>query len=116
MSPLIEGCSEKFGKKLIGRTDIEDALQRLDKLTQEEARMAAAQNLKVTHTVDERVKGVANMAVAIDNRVAMVDNRVAGVDDGVARVDDRVARVDDKVASVDDKVTGVDDKVCERRI
>jgi hypothetical protein len=36
---------------------MEDALKRLDKLTQEEARMASAQNLKITHTVDERVRG-----------------------------------------------------------
>ena len=37
---------------------MEDALKRLDKLTHEEARMAIAQNLKATHAVDDRVKGV----------------------------------------------------------
>ena len=118
MSLLTERCLEKFGKKLIERTDIEDALKRLEMLTQEEARMAVAQNLKATHTVDERVRGVADMVVAIDNRVAGVDDRVAGldgrlakVDDGVARIGDRMALVDDKVAGVDDKVASVDDKV-----
>ena len=118
MSMLTERCLEKIGKKLIERTNVEDALKRLDTLTQEEARMAVAQNLKATHTVDERVRGVADMVVAIDNRVAGVDDRLARVDDRVARVDDRVARVgdrmalvDDKVASVDDKVASVDDKV-----
>ena len=40
---LTEGCSEKYMKKLIGRTEIEDGLRRLDKLTQEEARMAIAE-------------------------------------------------------------------------
>ena len=90
---------------------MEGVLKRLDKLTQEEVRMAVAQNLKTTHTVDERVKGVANMAVAIDNRVAGVDDRVAGVDNRVARVDDRVAGVDDRMALVDDKVASVGDKV-----
>ena len=35
---------------------MEDALRRLDKLTQEEVRMATAEALKVTHTVDERVR------------------------------------------------------------
>jgi hypothetical protein len=72
ISSLTEGCSEKYGKRLIGRTDMEDALQRLDKLTQEEARMAAVENLKATHTVDERVRGIANTVVAIDNSVAEV--------------------------------------------
>jgi hypothetical protein len=98
-------------KKLIGRKDIDDALKRLDKLTQEEVRMAVAQNLKATHAVDERVRGVANTVVAIEDGVARVDNRVAGVDVRVSRVDDRVARIDDKVAIVDDNVKVVDDKV-----
>ena len=104
MSLLAERCSEKFGKKLVGRTDMEDALKRLDKLTQEEARMAAAQNLKATHIVDERVRGVANTVAAIDNKVAGVDNRVAGVDDRVARttrvIDERVRGVGEQVAEV----------------
>ena len=38
--PLMEPFSEKYLKKLIGKADIEDALKRLDRLTQEEARMA----------------------------------------------------------------------------
>jgi hypothetical protein len=93
-------------KRLIGRTDMEDAFKRLDKLTHEEARMAVAQNLKATHNVDKRVRGVADTVVA-------VGDRVAGVDDRVAAVNDRVACVDDKVASVDDTVKMVDDKVAE---
>ena len=73
-------------KKLIGRTEIEDALKRLDKLTQEEARMATAQNLKATNTVDKRVEGVTDMVVAIDNRVAGIDDRVRVVDNKVMKV------------------------------
>ena len=106
-----EGCLEKFVKTLIGKTDMEDSLKRLDKLTQEEARMAAAQNLKATHTIDERVKGVVDTVDAIDDRVASVNDRVAGVSDQVADVNDQVAGVDDRVASVNDKVVIVDDRV-----
>ena len=73
-------------KKLTGRTEIEDVLKRLDKLTQEEARMAAAQNLKIAHTVDKRVEGVVGTVVAIDNRVAGVDDRVKVVDKKVMEV------------------------------
>ena len=47
-------------KRLIGRTDVDDALKKLGKLTDEEARMAVAQNLKATHKVDERVRRVGN--------------------------------------------------------
>jgi ribosomal protein S8 len=53
-----QGRAKKFLKKLVGRKDIEDALKRLDKLTQEEARMAAAQTLKLTHAVDNKLKEV----------------------------------------------------------
>ena len=111
MSRLTERCSEKYGKKLIGKTDMEDALKRLDKLTQEEVRMAVAQNLKATHTVDKRVRGVANTVVSIDNRVAGVDDRVAGVDDRVASVDDKVEGIDAKVEGIDAKVVSVDDRM-----
>ena len=79
--------------KLIGRTKMEDALKRLDKLTQEEARMASAQNLKITHTVDERVREVADTVVAIDNGVASVNDRVVTVDDRVKMVDNKVTQV-----------------------
>src|SRR6266576_3221003 len=93
MTSLTERRSEKYAKKLIGRTEMEDALKRLDKLTQEEARMAAAQNLKVTHTVDERVKGVVDTVEAIDNKVADVDDRVASVKAKVVTIDDRVKEI-----------------------
>jgi hypothetical protein len=42
-------------KKLLGKSDVEDALKRLDTLTMEEARMAIAENLKVTNRVDNKV-------------------------------------------------------------
>ncbi len=50
--------TEKYLKKLAGRKDIEDALQRLDKLTHEEALMAAAETLKMTRGIDDRVGSV----------------------------------------------------------
>ena len=97
---LTERCSEKYGKKLIGRTDLEDALKRLDKLTHEEARMATAEVLRMTHAIDETVTEVREQVVVVDDRVASVDTRVASVDNRMASVDNRVASVDDKVAEV----------------
>ena len=65
------------------RTDIDDALKRLDKLTHEEAWMGIAQNLKATHTVGESVRRVADEVASVDNRVANVGDKVANVDDRV---------------------------------
>ena len=112
---LTEECLERYLKKLIGRTDLEDGVKRLDKLTLEESRMATAENLKATHAVDERVKGVDNRVADVDDRVAGVDDRVAGVDDRVAGVDDRVAGVDDRLAAVDDRLQRAADDVDEMK-
>jgi hypothetical protein len=43
-------------KRLLGKNDIEDALKRLDTLTHEEARMAIAEVLKVTHMMDDNIR------------------------------------------------------------
>jgi hypothetical protein len=42
-------------RKLLGRSDIEDALKRLDTLTTDEARIAIAKNLNVVTIVDNKV-------------------------------------------------------------
>jgi hypothetical protein len=48
--------SELFARKLLGRTDIEDALKRLDSLIQEEFQMVTAQILKVATELATEVK------------------------------------------------------------
>jgi archaellum component FlaC len=113
MTLLTEGWLEKYVKKLVGRTEMEDALKKLDKLTQEEARMAAAQNLKATHAVDERLKGVVDTVEAIDNKMVRVDDLVAGVNDRVAVVDGQVANVNERVVTVDDRVKVVDSNLMQ---
>ena len=88
--------------KLLGKSDIEDGLKRLDKLTNEEVRMVTAQIMKGTQNVNDRVGVVENRVVSIDDRVAGVDDRVAHVDETLAGVVDNVKAVDDKVAVVID--------------
>jgi hypothetical protein len=43
-------------RRLAGRKDVEDAFRRLDKLTPEEALMAAAETMAVTRDIDVTVK------------------------------------------------------------
>ena len=40
---------EKFAKKLLGESEIEDVLHRLDRLTLDEARMTGTETLQVVH-------------------------------------------------------------------
>jgi hypothetical protein len=85
---LTELPSERFLKKLIGKTDVENELKRLEKWTQEETRMATVQMLKATRTIDDRV-------AALDDHVAGVHHRVASAFERVEVVDDKVTEVID---------------------
>jgi hypothetical protein len=67
---------------LTGNNDIEDALKRLDRLTQEEARMASAQLLKVTNAIDSEVREIADNVLVVDDRVKDVDDKLVAVIDG----------------------------------
>ena len=67
-------CIEKYLKKLIGKKEMEDALKRLDKLTQEEARMATAEILRLTQIVDNKVTTVDDKVTTVDNKVTTVVN------------------------------------------
>src|SRR6266446_2610177 len=117
MLPLTEPFSGKYLKKLFGNTnntsEIEDALKRLDRLTQAEAQMAAAQVLKATHAVDDtgRVRGVADIVVDVDNRVAGVSDQVQDVGDRVQDVVEQVQDVGDQVHGVSDHVQGVSNQI-----
>jgi hypothetical protein len=75
----------------------EDVLKTLDRLTQEEARMAAAQLLEIADAIDFEVREIADNVLVIEDRVNGVDDRVAGVDERVAGVDERVAGVSDRM-------------------
>ena len=68
---------------------MEDALKRLDKLTQEEAWMGIAQNLRATHAVGESVWRVVDKVKAIDNSVASM-NRLSS---DFIRYDSEVLRI-----------------------
>ena len=85
--------AEKFFRKLAGMAELEDALNKLDRLTQEEARMAHAEVLRITHS--------------IRNEVKIVDGKVDRVEDKVEEVGDKVQCVDEKVQVVIDGARGL---------
>ena len=59
-------------KKLTGNNEIEDALKRLDRLTQEEARMASAQLLQIADGIDSEVREIASNVIVVDNKLVEV--------------------------------------------
>ena len=64
---MAQRTTEKFAKKLLGDSEIELVLQRLDRLTQDEARMTAAQTLGVVHGL------VGNMKVVMEGTERLCD-------------------------------------------
>ena len=62
--------------------------------------MATAQVLRATHTIEERVRGVADTLLGVDDRGARIEDGVTSVDNRVVGVDERVAGVDNKVDQV----------------
>jgi len=64
---MSQGAVVKFAKKLLGESEIEAVLQRLDGLTHEEARMAVAQTLGVVHSLVNNVRIVMEGAECLLN-------------------------------------------------
>jgi predicted nuclease with TOPRIM domain len=82
---------------LAGNREIEDSLERLDKLTEEEERMASAEQLKMTHSVDGKVMGVDDRVRGVQGQVQDVRGDMKDVRGDVQDVGDRVQDVDDKL-------------------
>jgi methyl-accepting chemotaxis protein len=108
-----KGRIEKFLRKLAGMADLESALKKLDRLTQEEARMALAEVLRITHSVHDEVKAVYGKVENVGDKVKDVGERVSDLGEEVADLGDRIEDVGEKVEDIGNKVedigTGVDD-------
>jgi hypothetical protein len=57
---LTQCNAEKLVKKLLGEKDVEVVIQRLDRLTQDEARITAAQTLDVVYGLVQNMRVVIN--------------------------------------------------------
>lgn len=66
LSLITNLCAEKFAKKLLGESDIDAVLQRLNRLTDDEARMTVAQTLQVVYGL------VSNMGVVMNGMQALL--------------------------------------------
>jgi hypothetical protein len=62
---LAQRDTEKFGMKLLGENEVEEALQRLDRFTDDEARATAAQTLECVYLL------VQNMRVVMDGELIL---------------------------------------------
>lgn len=108
---LLTVASERFLKKMMGKAQIGDALQELDRLTQGEARMAAAESLKAMHVVDNRVTVVNDKVTVVNENVTTVHGKVVAVEQKVTAVDHNVMGISSEVKVVHDKVDYFGDRM-----
>ena len=95
----------------MGKTDVEDRLQRLDSLTKEETLMAVTRNLEVTHHVDGNVMAVKGIAHNIDGNVEETKALTQNIDDNVRVTKALTEDVGDDVKAIQAVVCSVDDNV-----
>ena len=88
-------CLEKFVKKLAGITKLEDGLTKLDKMTNEEARLANAEVMRLSHIIDMKVEGVDEKVQGVGAQVKDVDEKVQGVGENVKVVEGKVQTIID---------------------
>ena len=67
-------------KRLMGKTDVENAFERLDTLTKEENLMTAARTFEVTHDVNVNVKATQELTQHVDNTVTVIEKVLQQVD------------------------------------
>ncbi|KAH9060260.1 hypothetical protein EDB87DRAFT_623194 [Lactarius vividus] len=108
---LRRGSAKKFLKKLAGMTDLEDAVKKLDRLTQEEAQMALAEVLKITQIVRDEVKVVDGKVESMDGKVEDMGSKLGDMSYKVGDMGDKVDDVCDKVDDMGKKVDDVGDRV-----
>jgi hypothetical protein len=97
---ITNSATERFLSRLAGKTEIQDALERLDMLTKEETVMTAARNLAVTQGVDDQVKVVKKVVQGIDDKVQVVEGVMRGIGDDVKVVEGAIHAIDDTVGAI----------------
>lgn len=89
-------------RRVAGRTDLEDDLKKLDKLTLEEVALASAQLLKVTHDIHNEVMVVAKGVDGVEQKMQVVVAQVKDAKCDVQAVSDQVEVVDKRVQLIVD--------------
>ena len=79
---LIDCDPEKFAKKLIGRTDVEDAFLRMDSLTKDETIMAVAKTLEVAFDINGNIKVLQEVVESAHTHLRAMDENFGAMKEG----------------------------------
>jgi hypothetical protein len=84
-------------KRLMGKTDVENAFQILDTLTKEEDLTAAARTFEATHDINVNVKATQELTQHVDNKVRVIEEVLRQVDGNTVVNQELTRSVDDNV-------------------
>ncbi|KAI0274204.1 hypothetical protein BGY98DRAFT_1188657 [Russula aff. rugulosa BPL654] len=82
-----ESRIKTFMKRLMGKTDVEDAFERLDTLTKEENLMTAARTFEATHHVDNKVTVIEEVLQQVDGNIHGIRADVDVIKEGTRAID-----------------------------
>jgi prophage DNA circulation protein len=88
----------------MGRTEVEDALERLNMLTQEENLMTVARTFEATHDVNVNVKATQEL---IDTKVTVFEEVLQQVDGNVMATQEVTHHIDDNVMEIQELANDV---------
>ena len=102
-------------KKLMGKTEVRDALEKLDMLTQEENLMAVAKTFEATHHIDVNVKVTQELTQHVDSKVTVIEEVLQQVDGNVTATQELTHHVDDNMMKVQELTCDVHADVKETK-
>jgi hypothetical protein len=91
-------------KRLMGKTDVEDALERLDMLTQEENLITVARAFKATHEVHELTQHVDTKVTVVEEVLQQVDGNVRATQDNVMEIQELAYDIKEGTRTIDGNV------------
>jgi peptidoglycan hydrolase CwlO-like protein len=96
----------------MGKTEVEDALERLDMLTKEENLMTVARTFKATHEVNEVTQHVDTKVTVIEEVVQQVDGNVRATQDNVVEIQELTHHVDGNVMEIQELAYDIKEGTC----
>ena len=94
---LVDYRAEKFMKRLVGKTEVEDGLQRLDMLTKEENLMAAACTLKVAGVIRRDVDVIRDYAREIKEDTHDIEEDTRDIKNDTRDIKDDTRNINDNL-------------------
>ena len=112
---LADYDTEQIMKRLVGRRDVEDALKRLDELTNAEGLLAAARTLEVVDHVEENVAQVKEVIHRVEDNVEANLELTQHVEQHVVETKEVTYEVSNNVVDIKQDVRSINRNVTENK-